>query len=44
MQTCKNKLTIFSMNIQSITAKIDELILFIEHMKAFNFMFSVICI
>ncbi len=44
LQTCKNKFTIFSTNIQSINAKIDELRLFIEHLKTFNFMFSAICI
>ncbi len=44
LQTCINKFTIFSTNIQSINAKIDELRLFIEHLKTYNFMFSVICI
>ncbi len=44
MHICKNEFTIFSTNIQSINAKIDELRLFIEHLKIFNFMFSVICI
>ncbi len=44
LQTCKNKFTIFSTNIQSINAKIDELRLFMEHLKTYNFMFSVICI
>ncbi len=34
----------FSTNIQLINAKIEELRLFIEHLKTFNFMFSVICI
>ncbi len=34
----------FSTNIQSINAEIDELRLFIEHLKTYNIMFSVICI
>ncbi len=44
LQTCKNKFTVFSTNIQSINTKIDELRLYIEHLKSFNFMFSVISI
>ncbi len=44
LQTCKNKFIIFSTNIQSINAKIDELKLFIDSLKTFNFMFSAICI
>ncbi len=44
LQACKYKFTIFSRNIQSINAKIDELRLFIEHLNTFNFMFSAICI
>ncbi len=43
LQTCQNKIIIFSTNIQSINAKIDELRLFIEHLKTYNFMFSVTC-
>ncbi len=44
LQTCKNKFTIRSTNIHSINAKIDELRLFIESLKNFNFMFSAICV
>ncbi len=44
LQTCKNKFTIFSTNIHSTNAKIDELRLFTEHLNSFNFMFSAICI
>ncbi len=44
LQACKNRFTIFSTNIQSINAKIDELRLFIESLKIFNFMFSAICV
>ncbi len=35
LQACKNKFTIFSTNIQSINAKIDELRLFIESLKSY---------
>ncbi len=44
LQTCKTKFTIFSSNIQSINAKIDELRQFIESLKTFNFTFSAISI
>ncbi len=44
LQTCKNKFTILSTNIKSINAKIDELRLFIEGIKNYNFMFSAICV
>ncbi len=44
LQKCKNKFTILSTNIQSINAKIDELRLFVENLKTFNFMFSAICV
>jgi prefoldin subunit 5 len=40
LQTCKSKFTIFSSNIQSINAKIDELKLFIDSLKTLNFMLS----
>jgi len=44
LQTSKNKFTVFSTNIQSINAKIDELRIFVDSLKAFNFMFSAICL
>ncbi len=44
LQTCKNKFTILSANIQSINAKINEFRLFIESLKNYNFMFSAICV
>ncbi len=44
LQACKNNFTIFTTNIQSINANIDELRLFIEHLNTLNFMFSAICI
>ncbi len=31
-------------NVQSINAKIDELKMFVEHLKTFDFQFSAICI
>ncbi len=40
----KNKFSIFSTNIQSINAKIDELRIFIEKFKKINYQFSAICV
>ncbi len=39
----KNGFSIFSTNIQSIRAKFDELQIFVEHLRSFNFEFSAIC-
>ncbi len=39
----KNGFSIFSTNIQSIQAKFDELQIFVEHLRSFNFELSAIC-
>ncbi len=43
-QKCKNKFSIFSSNIQSVSAKFDFLKIFIERLRNENFEFSVICL
>ncbi len=40
----KNKLSIFSTNIQSINAKIDKLRIFMERLHKTNFAFSTLCV
>ena len=40
----KNNFSIFSTNIQSINAKIDELRIFVERLKQQNYVFSAICL
>ncbi len=40
----KNKFSIFSSNIQSINAKIDEIEIFVKCLQKHNFIFSAICI
>ncbi len=44
LNSYKNKFSIFSTNIQSINAKIDELRIFIECLKRIKYTFSAICI
>jgi hypothetical protein len=44
LKNCKNQFSIFSTNIQSIHAKIDELRIFVECLKMHNYAFSAICI
>ncbi len=39
----KNNFSILSTNIQSVRAKFDEINIFIEHLRTFNFEFSAIC-
>ena len=44
LKNSKNQFSIFSTNIQSVRAKIDELNIFIESLKNINYSFSAICI
>ncbi len=41
LKNFKNKFSIFSSNIQSINAKIDELRIFVKRLQKYNFIFSV---
>ncbi len=44
LNNSKNKLNIFSTNIQNINAKIDQLRIFIKSLQTTNFAFNAICI
>ncbi len=44
LNNCKNKFSIFSSNIHSINAKIDERRIFVKCLQKYNFTFSAICI
>ncbi len=44
LKKSKDEFSVFSTNIQFINAKFDELKLFVEHLKTFDFEFSAICI
>ncbi len=44
LNSFKNKFSIFSSNIQSINAKIDEHRIFVKCLQKYNFIFSAVCI